>query len=94
MSTWFVETRLAWIRESAEIFGFINREHIVRKFGVSAPQASIDLRAVQDRWPGLLAYDKSSKRYVLRGSANERGGPPRLDDLSARRPPWAGLDAT
>lgn len=68
MSTWFVETRLAWIRESAEIFGFINREHIVRKFGVSVPQASIDLRAAQDRWPGLLAYDKSSKRYVRRES--------------------------
>lgn len=69
MSAWFVETRLAWIRESAEIFGFINREHIVRKFGVSVPQASLDLRAVQERWPGLLDYDKSAKKYVVRPPA-------------------------
>lgn len=42
--TWFTEHRLAWIKESVEIFGFINREHIQKKFGISTPQASYDLR--------------------------------------------------
>jgi len=61
--TWFTEHRLAWIKESVEIFGFINREHIQKKFGVSTPQASYDLREAQARWPNLVIYNKSSKRY-------------------------------
>lgn len=64
MSDWFLETRLAWIRESAEIFGSINRKHIEKKFGISTPQASLDLRAAKERWPGLLHYDESQKHYV------------------------------
>lgn len=64
--TWFVETRLAWIKESVEIFGFINREHIQKKFGVSTPQASVDIREALSRWPNLMAYDKSLKQYVDR----------------------------
>lgn len=61
--TWFVEARLAWIKEGVEIFGFLNREHVEKKFGVSTPQASYDLRAAQQRWPDLMAYNTSSKRY-------------------------------
>lgn len=64
--TWFSEHRLAWIKETVEIFGFINREHIQKKFGVSTPQASINLRAAQARWPDLVAYNKSTKRYEAR----------------------------
>lgn len=60
---WFAETRLAWIRESIEIFGFLNREHVMKKFGVSTPQASCDLRAAQQRWPDLMTYNTSAKRY-------------------------------
>lgn len=64
MSAWFVETRLAWIKESVEIFGFINREHIMKKFGISTPQASVDIREALKRWPDLMSYDKSAKQYV------------------------------
>lgn len=63
MTAWFVEARLAWIKESVEIFGFLNREHIMRKFGVSRPQAALDLRTTQQRWPDLVRYNASSKRY-------------------------------
>ncbi len=66
MSTWFVEARLAWIKESVEIFGFINREHIQKKFGVSTPQASVDIREALARWPDLMSYDRSTKQYVNR----------------------------
>jgi len=68
LKNWFAETRLAWIKESVEIFGFINREHIQKKFGVSTPQASLDLREAMKRWPGMLAYDMKMKRYVDRTS--------------------------
>jgi hypothetical protein len=66
---WFVEYRLAWIRESVLIFGQINREHIMLKFGVSQPQVSHDVKMAMFRWPDLMTYNKSSKRY-------ERIGPP------------------
>lgn len=62
--TWFVEKRIAWIKESIEIFGYVNREHIRKKFIVSAQQASADLQEVMKRWPDLMEYDSSRKRYV------------------------------
>ncbi len=62
--SWAVEQRLAWIKETVEIFGFINREHIEKKFWVSSQQASTDLRIVQERWPGLIAYNASQKQYL------------------------------
>jgi hypothetical protein len=65
---WFGEQRVAWIKESVEIFGSIRREHIVKKFGVSIPQASHDLRAAQERWPDLMRYDRSEKIYKAKGA--------------------------
>lgn len=64
MSTWYQNHRLEWIRESVQIFGAINREHIEAKFGVSTPQASLDIRNAMERWPDLMEYDTSAKRYV------------------------------
>jgi len=63
MSRWFIETRLAWIKESIEIFGFLNREHIVKKFEVSIVQASTDIRMARERWPHLMEYDTREKVY-------------------------------
>ena len=64
--TWFVNYRIEWIRESVEIFGYVNRGHIMQKFGISTQQASEDLRAVQHRYPELMDYDLSGKKYVKR----------------------------
>lgn len=66
MSRWFAEQRIEWIAESARIFGFINREHIQKKFGVSIPQASYDLRDTMKLHPDLLSYNASAKRYELK----------------------------
>jgi hypothetical protein len=63
---WFVEYRLAWIKESVEIFGHINREHISMKFSVSIQQASADIQRAMKRWPRLMAYNTSTKRYERR----------------------------
>lgn len=63
MSQWFRETRLAWIKETLEIFGFINRAHVEKKFGVGPAQAASDLQETLRRWPDLMAYNPSSKRY-------------------------------
>ena len=64
---WFLEYRLAWIKESVEIFGQINRENIIRKFGLSIPQASLDIQEAIKRWPDLMTYNKSTKRYERNG---------------------------
>ncbi len=63
MSQWFRETRLQWMRESIEMFGHLNREHIMRKFQVSPAQAALDLGEAQRRWPNHFVYNASTKRY-------------------------------
>lgn len=67
MSNWFAQKRQEWIAETLRVFGFINRAHIERKFGVSTPQASIDLAQFQKDHPDLIAYDRNAKRYVRPG---------------------------
>lgn len=70
---WFTDQRQRWIAETLGIFGFINREHIERKFGVSTPQASMDLREFQKRNPGAVSYDVSAKRYIAALSQQQGG---------------------
>lgn len=64
---WFSEFRYAWVKESIEIFGFINREHVARKFGISMPQIAVDFREIMRRWPDLMTYNASTKRYERNG---------------------------
>lgn len=66
---WFEQHRMEWIAETLRVFGFINREHLQRKFGLSTPQASADLAAFMRANPGAMAYDLSAKRYVARKRA-------------------------
>ncbi len=66
MSQWFEQHRQDWIAETIRVFGFINREHLQRKFGISQPQASKDLTAFMRAHPKAMAYDLSAKRYVAR----------------------------
>jgi hypothetical protein len=62
--TWAVEQRVNWIKESVEIFGFINRKHIMKKFRMSGMQASADLTLVQKLHPNLIRYDTSQRQYL------------------------------
>lgn len=62
---WFEKRRMEWIRETVTIFGFINREHLQKKFGISKPQASYDLGKFQELFPGLIHYNSSTKRYEV-----------------------------
>jgi hypothetical protein len=61
---WFVRQRQNWIAETLRVFGFINREHVMRKFGISQPQASMDLARYRSKHPRSVAYDLTAKRYV------------------------------
>lgn len=60
---WFESQRIAWIYEMLHIYGFINREHVMKKFGVSKPQASKDLTHCLRHSSGSMVYNVSAKRY-------------------------------
>jgi hypothetical protein len=63
MSKWFENQRVAFIAEMLHIYGFINREHLMRKFNISQPQASKDLKSFEQRSSGSMKYNLSTKRY-------------------------------
>lgn len=60
---WLFKHRQEWIAHMVRIYGFINREHLEKKFEISTPQAFSDLRNFQTKNPGVLDYNKSAKRY-------------------------------
>jgi hypothetical protein len=62
---WFENYRTDWIAEMVRIYGFINREQIIRKFGVNVPTASRDLQNTLARYPNLMTYNATTKRYEL-----------------------------
>ena len=63
MITWAQEQRLLWIAEMLDIYGFINRGHIVKKFRVSVPQASADMGMVCRNVPMRILYNPKTKQY-------------------------------
>lgn len=68
MARWFETHRMDWIAETLRVFGFINRDHLVRKFGISTPQASTDLQRFMRLYPKAMQYDTSLKRYQARSN--------------------------
>lgn len=69
---WFAENRQQWIVDVLYVYGFINRAHLQRKFGISTPQASKDLQVAMRELGNLVRYDTSRKCYVLE-DFQERG---------------------
>lgn len=61
---WFEQHRQEWIAETLHVFGYIQRQHLMRKFGISMPQASADLQRFQKQNPGAMEYDPSGKSYI------------------------------
>jgi len=61
---WCEQYRQDWIAETLRVFGYINREHLERKFSISTPQASLDLARFRRAHPTAMTYDVSGKRYV------------------------------
>lgn len=60
---WFKQYRMDWITETLRVFGFINREHLMRKFGISTPQASKDINDYLKLYPNTMLYNLSRKTY-------------------------------
>ena len=60
---WFEQHRQEWIEEMLAVYGFINRDHLMRKFSISQPQASKDLQTFQRLHPDAMRYNLTTKRY-------------------------------
>jgi hypothetical protein len=63
---WFARTRQDWIAEMLHVYGFINREHLMRKFLIAEPSASKDIQVFLRTRPGVMAYNAHTKRYERR----------------------------
>jgi WYL domain len=57
----FIDFRLLWD-------GRINRSDLTTHFGISVPQASMDLASYQELAPQNLIYDKQQKAYIIGAS--------------------------
>lgn len=61
---WCEQQRLRWIADMLHVYGFINRDHLRRKFRISQPQASKDLQRFMRLKPRAMQYDVNRKAYV------------------------------
>jgi len=69
---WGLAQRFEMIEWRAHWLGRVNRSDLEDRFGVSTPQASVDLRAYQEAAPGNIEYDSTQKAYVPTASFQPR----------------------
>jgi predicted DNA-binding transcriptional regulator YafY len=61
---WGMAQRFELIEWRAFWLGRVNRSDLEERFGVSTPQASVDLRSYQEAVPNNIEYDATAKAYV------------------------------
>ena len=62
---WGQDRRLAFIDFRLQWDGRINRSDLTQFFGISVPQASLDLARYQEQAPQNLTYDRRSRAYLV-----------------------------
>lgn len=60
------DRRQWFLSELVSSKGYFNRANLCEAFGISTPQASTDIRRFLTKFPGLIEYDKTAKRYARR----------------------------
>lgn len=65
IARWGQDRRLEFIEYRIRWAGHLNRSDLVEFFGISVPQASLDLAEYTRRAPQNLSYDRSTRTYVL-----------------------------
>jgi hypothetical protein len=58
------QERLTRIEQLLWWRGWVRRSDLTRAFGISAIQASLDLREYRQRYPGAMRYDQNAARYA------------------------------
>lgn len=80
---WSQDARLRAIDATAFWLGRVNRADLLRRFGISVPQATNDLREYQARAPGNLHYDAREKAYLTTEGFAPLFGAPGAETLLA-----------
>lgn len=62
-SNWAQTQRLQFLEACLLTNGQVNRSNLMRKFQISMPQASIDLRKYQEQAPQNMVYDRGKRTY-------------------------------
>lgn len=76
---WSVEQRVAFAARRLYWDGTINRDDLMRRFGVSANQATADLARLKDQHPDGFIYDTVGRRYrATQGFLPQEADPSRL----------------
>ena len=70
MSAWEIERRLDYIAWRLNTHGTLRRDNIMDAFDVSIVQASDDIKAFKEAYPGVLKYDYNDKHYVAEKKSN------------------------
>lgn len=74
MSQWFKNVRQEFIAAQLRQFGQLQRGDLVRQFGISIPQAVVDIREFLSADPPNVVYDVNAKAYVLTEAADAAQG--------------------
>ena len=61
--TWAQDRRMDFIRDRIAAGLTLNRADLMRRFGISQPQASTDIQRFIKANPGARTYDASAKAY-------------------------------
>lgn len=61
---WQVKERMKFISNRLEKTGYISRQDISKKFGVSLTQGSVDIRKFAVNNPGMIRYNACKKHHV------------------------------
>jgi hypothetical protein len=64
---WARKQRLEFIRKFLQEHGKINRSDIQKEFGISVPQASLDIGEYKKSNKGTIKYCPKLKHYKLTG---------------------------
>lgn len=67
MSGYFIKIRMDWMHESLRVYGYINRSHVMTKFGGSNGNAALDFKKFLKMYPGFCTYNTKTLRYELSG---------------------------
>jgi hypothetical protein len=65
---WAQKQRQDFIRERLNECGELGPQDIVKKFEISAAQASIDIGLFREKFPRACVYDFSKKKWVKKRS--------------------------
>jgi hypothetical protein len=73
---YFRAMRMQFIKDSIQVYGYINRIHLMRMFWVSDKIAHSDLAIFKKANPKLMVYSKQLKCYVHSGIRKSDDPPP------------------